>query len=329
MPRTPSTGHDATPASIAVLRARLHLNHSLFDQYWRWVSGFAHGNLGLSAAGTVGNNAQATITAEISGPLVNSVVLAGVTVLILVPLSLGLGVLLATRAGRPVDHTVSTITLAGISLPEFVSATLLIVVFAGWLGWLPAVSLIGPGQGPLSSPEILVLPVLTLLIATLAQAVRIGPRRGGWSRYSALGLRASSSTLGGVPEDQVRGATRSATHSRLASRCSRSASNISLGESSSSRRFSAPPGWDRCSSTPSPSETPRPSRVLRSCSRSFTSHGLNIIRHDLLGHLSHTEAPGWALDDADAAPAWARPLWKRRLFAGGGIFRRGSGFLHF
>ena len=193
-------GHSATPSAVAALESKLNLNHSLFYQYWHWLSGFVQGDLGLSAAGTVGNNAQETIAAEISGPLVNSLVLAGVAVLLLIPFSIGLGVLLATRAGRPVDHAISTVSLAGISLPEFVTASLLIFVFSSTLGWLPAVSLIGPGETPLSSPEILVLPVATLLTATLALAVRMV--RAGMIDV----LRAdyvTAARLGGVSERRV------------------------------------------------------------------------------------------------------------------------------
>jgi peptide/nickel transport system permease protein len=183
-----------------VLRKKLDLDHPLVDRYSRWLSGFSHGDLGLSAAGTVGNNAQETITAEISGPLANSAELAGVTIVLLIPLSLALGVLLATRAGKPVDHLISTLSLGGISLPEFVTATLLIVLFAGTLGWLPAVSLIDPGKGPLDSPQILVLPVATLLIATLAQAVRM-VRAGMIEALRSDYVRAAR--LGGVPEGRV------------------------------------------------------------------------------------------------------------------------------
>src|SRR5207248_807034 len=68
---------------------------------------------------------------------------------------------------------VTGISLGLISLPEFVTGTLLILLFAQWLGWLPAVSLIGITDTVFTHPSILVLPALTLLAASLAQTTRM------------------------------------------------------------------------------------------------------------------------------------------------------------
>ncbi len=193
-------GRSASPQAVAVLRRELGLEGSVFVQYWHWLSHFVHGDLGLSMTGVADSNTKETVSALISGPLGNSAVLAGTTVVLLVPLSLLLGTFLATRAGRVVDHVVSLGTIGAISLPEFVSGSLLIAVFATWLGWLPAVSLIQPGQGPFSDPKILILPVMTLLSATLAQVVRM-------TRASMIdALRSEyvmAARLGGVSEWRV------------------------------------------------------------------------------------------------------------------------------
>jgi peptide/nickel transport system permease protein len=166
-------GKNVNPHVVLALEKELHLNQSLWGQYWYWVGNFIHGNLGRSAASIIGSTSHETVASLIRGPLVHSAVLAGITLLLLIPLSLGLGVLLATRAGKWIDHVVSISTLAAISMPEFVTGSVLIWLFATELGIFPAVSLIGPGQGPFSNPNILVLPVLTLLCATLAQCVRM------------------------------------------------------------------------------------------------------------------------------------------------------------
>jgi peptide/nickel transport system permease protein len=166
-------GRSASPQALEALRTQLYLNHSVVAQYWHWLSHVLQGDLGRSATGIGPAGGGATVASVIGGPLANSAVLAAVTVVVLVPLSLALGIFLATRSGRAVDHAVSVLTLGLISLPEFVTASLLIAIFASWLGVLPPVSLIGPGASPLSSPNILVLPVLTLLAATLAQVVRM------------------------------------------------------------------------------------------------------------------------------------------------------------
>lgn len=64
-------------------------------------------------------------------------------------------------------------TLTLISVPEFVVGSLLVLAFAIWLPWLPAVSLFDPEQSLLSQPQYLVLPVLTLLAAAAAQTIRM------------------------------------------------------------------------------------------------------------------------------------------------------------
>jgi peptide/nickel transport system permease protein len=91
----------------------------------------------------------------------------------MIPLALVFGILSAVRAGRPLDHTVSVSSLAIISLPEFIIGSLLILVFFTWLDVLPPVSLIPPGANPLAEPKLLVLPVLTLLGASLAASIRM------------------------------------------------------------------------------------------------------------------------------------------------------------
>jgi peptide/nickel transport system permease protein len=160
-------GRNATPASLAALREQLHLNDPLVSQYVRWIGGVLHGDLGKSAASGI------PITTLISGPIKNSAILAGCAALLLIPLALVLGVVAATRAGKGVDHVISLSSLGATALPEFVTGTLLILVFALKLDVLPAVSFLNPGQSPLDNPTILVLPVATLLAASLAQTVRM------------------------------------------------------------------------------------------------------------------------------------------------------------
>ncbi len=160
-------GKTATPDSLAQLRAQLGLDRSLVQQYTDWLGGVLHGDLGRSlAAGMpvgdlIGDRVGATLT------------LAAVTLVLLVPLALLLGVLSGMRRDGKLDQIVSWITLAGVAVPEFVTGTLLALLLATWLGWLPAVSLIPPGESPLAHPQYMVLPVLTLLVAGLASTVRL------------------------------------------------------------------------------------------------------------------------------------------------------------
>src|SRR5579871_1039289 len=161
-------GRQATPASIAGLRQQLGLDHPLTTRYADWINGVFHGDLGTSLAGT-----QQPVWELIKTPLVNTLTLAGLTLLVLVPLSVLLGVTAGVRVGRMGDHFISGITLAIVAVPEFVIGAVLVLVFAVSLGVLPAVSLIPPGANPLSQPSLVVLPVATLVLAGLAYMLRI------------------------------------------------------------------------------------------------------------------------------------------------------------
>src|SRR5258706_443584 len=104
-----------------------------------------------------------------ASPLLRFVVRA----LLMIPLSLGLGVLAAVLRGRWLDHVISVASLAAIALPEFVIGSLLVGVFFVGLDWLPPVAIVAPGANPLGHPAKLVLPIATLLLASLAAGVRM------------------------------------------------------------------------------------------------------------------------------------------------------------
>ncbi|HEY1276218.1 MAG TPA: ABC transporter permease [Thermoleophilaceae bacterium] len=160
-------GRNATPEALTSLRHQLQLDQPASERYVDWLTGVLHGDLGESVS------AHTAIWPFIRPRLANTAILALCTVLLMVPLALALGVLAATRAGRPLDHFVSVVSLAMISIPEFVTGTMLALVFATTLGALPALSLIGPGETALDNPEILILPIATLLAASLAQTTRM------------------------------------------------------------------------------------------------------------------------------------------------------------
>jgi peptide/nickel transport system permease protein len=165
-------GRTAAPEQLAELREQMGLDRPAVERYGDWLAGLVRGDLGNSAAGYA-QGSERPIWDEISGEIGNSLILALVSALVLVPLSLALGVAAAVRAGRPVDHAISAASLAVISLPEFIIGSLLILLFFSWLGVLSPVSLIPPGESPLSYPKELVLPILTLVGATLAASIRM------------------------------------------------------------------------------------------------------------------------------------------------------------
>src|ERR1700684_3221720 len=88
-------GRNATPARIAALTQQLHLDRSVFSQYFSWLGGVIHGNFGTSAA------TQAPVSNLISSRILDTAFLVLVAGIIAIPLSIGLGVLIAVRRGKP------------------------------------------------------------------------------------------------------------------------------------------------------------------------------------------------------------------------------------
>ena len=193
-------GRNATPAAVRVLTHRMGLDRPTPTRYADWLRGFVQGDLGDSAVAVAQGAHHAPIWHLISGPLENSAILAAITAFLMVPLSLGLGALAAVRAGKPTDHLISLGSLAAVSLPEFVTGSLLVAVFFVGLHVLPPVSIVPPGANPLSHPKQLVLPVATLLFASLAAGIRM-VRAGMFEILQTDYVQAAR--LNGVPEARV------------------------------------------------------------------------------------------------------------------------------
>jgi peptide/nickel transport system permease protein len=161
-------GHNATPARVQALERTLHLNRGLFDQYWIWISGLFTGNPGQSLA-----NGQ-PVWGYVEPRIVNSAVLVFVTGAISAIVGVTLGAIAAVRKDGWFDHVTSVVVLAVTSLPEFVVAiTLVILLSTVVLHVLPAVSLLAPGTYAWSQPELLVLPVATLVIVIVPYIFRM------------------------------------------------------------------------------------------------------------------------------------------------------------
>ena len=125
-------GENATPAALVAVREKLGLNDPAWLQYWRWLSGVLHGEFGTSMR-----------TGQPVGPalfeaLGRSLQLAFLAILLTLSIALPLGIVGAINRGKAIDLLVSVKSYVGVSIPEFVSATLLILLFADWLQWLPA-----------------------------------------------------------------------------------------------------------------------------------------------------------------------------------------------
>lgn len=172
-PATAILGRNANPQAVAEINHHLGFDKPLVTRYLNWLGDAFQGNLGNSSVDIAQGATSAPIWPIIRSPLADTTTLALVTIVLLIPLSLLLGVWSGLRAGRWQDHVISTVTLVFISMPEFVIGSLLIAILFVATNLLPPVSLISPGVFPLEHPNILVMPVLTLLAVSVAWTVRL------------------------------------------------------------------------------------------------------------------------------------------------------------
>jgi peptide/nickel transport system permease protein len=185
---------DATGQRLENCRAELGLNRAAGLRYLDWAADAIRGDFGLSMDG------RRRIAAIVGDRLANTLLLAFCSLALGVPLALGLGVLTALRRDRASDIVISTAAILAMTIPEVVSATVLIFVFSIWLGWLPGIVLTS-ASAPAGDffPEI-VLPVIVLTMVMTAHILRT-------VRSSVIEVLASDyvqmATLKGVPHRDV------------------------------------------------------------------------------------------------------------------------------
>ena len=137
---------------------------------------------------------------------------------LMLPLALVLGTIAGIRRGKASDHAIASISLGLIALPEFVSGTVLVVVFGVTLAWFPPTSIIPSGASPLNDPRLLVLPSVTLCLAGAAYIIRM--LRAGVAEemagdyVNAVPQPGLTAFLSGVSSFGTRYATRWARRSR-------------------------------------------------------------------------------------------------------------------
>lgn len=160
-------GQSATPELVALIRERLGLDDPVYLRYLHWLGGLVTGNLGTSLVN------GADLSGEVGVRLFNTFFLALLTASVAVPLSIALGLLSALKPNGALDRTISTVTLALISLPDFLTAIILVTLFAVTWKFFPAIVNIRSDDGITDIMHALVLPVATLVFAVLAHMVRM------------------------------------------------------------------------------------------------------------------------------------------------------------
>jgi peptide/nickel transport system permease protein len=160
-------GQDATPETLAALRKEMGLDRSAVVRYFDWLGGIVKGDAGNSVVTGV------PVAESVKSRLPNSLRLAAVTTAFAVPLALGLGILCALWRGSTFDRAINTATVAVVCVPEFLVATLAVLVFAVQLKWLPALSYEVELSSPVAMLHSFALPVLSLGSVIIAQMLRM------------------------------------------------------------------------------------------------------------------------------------------------------------
>jgi peptide/nickel transport system permease protein len=184
-------GETARPADREALRHALGLDLPVLQQWWEYLKGIAHFDLGKSL------HSKQVVTQLLLDRLPATAILSIASLSIAIVMALPLGILAAVYKDSIWDRLAMVTAMFGVSIPNFVMGPLLILIFALWLNWVPV-----SGKEGLSS---LILPALTLgsaLAAILSRMVRASmlevlqedyiraARARGLSEFRVLGLHA-------------------------------------------------------------------------------------------------------------------------------------------
>ena len=193
-PARATLGNLAAPSAVQALDHQLGVDRPLLTRYLSWLGGLLHGDMGTSYA------YRTAVEPFIRAALINSVKLAALAFVIVVPLGIIGGVIAALYAGRSTDRLISVTGLSLSSVPEFVSGIVLIVIFGVELKWLPVTASAGAGASALNQFRHLILPAIPLVLVLFGYIARMA-RAGTIEALNSDYTR--TATLKGLPETTV------------------------------------------------------------------------------------------------------------------------------
>ena len=158
---------EAYGAALEACYKRLGLDIPAYERYVSWAIGVIQGDFGYSLSGEMKIN-------DVLGPRVkNSLVLASASILIGIPIALLLGIITALWRDKMPDIIISTFTIFSMTIPEFISATLLILIVAIWLEWLPGIVIVPTGASISELLPNIILPVVAISMIMTAHMARM------------------------------------------------------------------------------------------------------------------------------------------------------------
>jgi peptide/nickel transport system permease protein len=195
-PAAMTLGFDAPPETYRLLREELGLDQPLIRQYVSWLGNLATGDLGVAVS-----QRNLPVSELVFPALLRTLELAAVSILLAVAIAVPLGMIAAIRENSPVDHAVRFVTTLGFSMPTYVLAIGLLLVFADAWPILPPGGYVPFGEDPVRHMKLLVMPVLTIGLVTSAPLTRF-MRAGMLEVLNADYIRTARAK--GVPERRLR-----------------------------------------------------------------------------------------------------------------------------
>jgi peptide/nickel transport system permease protein len=160
----------ASPAQLAQVRHQIGLDKPFFTQYWNWLTGVVHGNLGNAYSGPTGRESVAT---HIHQALPVSLELMAYAMVLTVLIAIPLGVLAAYKSGTWLDKTITAGAFASISMPDFALAIILSYWVGVKLGWLPSSGFVHLSDSVSGNIKSLTLPAISLAVGQIAAYMRL------------------------------------------------------------------------------------------------------------------------------------------------------------
>jgi len=154
-------------ADIEEMRQRFGLDRPAWVRFWEWFSGAIFGDLGKTLID------ENDIVDLIWHPLLNSIILGAIITAITLPTAFLIGSITGYNRGSRTDAAVSTLTIVGYSIPDFVIGNVLIILFAVWLALFPAVIFVFSNASTSELLAVSLLPALTVIIGHVAHQSRL------------------------------------------------------------------------------------------------------------------------------------------------------------
>lgn len=166
-PASVMLGDEATPEEVAALRDQLGLNLPLYQQYFHWIGNALKGNLGYSYF------MQQSVTEAIFARLGPTLSLAIMAQLIAVVIAIPIGIISARKRGTATDQSLMSLSLLGLSIPNFLLSLFLVLIFTVNLKWLPVAGYRPLSDGLWTHFRYLIIPATALGTITAALIARM------------------------------------------------------------------------------------------------------------------------------------------------------------